>query len=212
MKKVAVVLSTVFLALLILSVSFFRCSVTRSLYAYSATPLPSSSQETVEKEEMVVNYVLPYQGRILPDSPLWFAKAGRDRLWLWVTTNETKKAELSLLFADKRLLAAKELFLRNKPALALSTLTKAEKYLEKAGEYEAAYRKSGADTKSFLLTLINASLKHRQVIEEMVDLAPEDTKPEVIKMENYPNGVYQKVSDALQSQGATVPKNPFNTN
>lgn len=78
-----------------------------------------------------VDYYLPYPG-ILPDHPLYWLKMVRDRIGLVLTTAETAKAEKLLLYADKRLGAAWALIEGNKVALGVSTLTKAEKYLEQA--------------------------------------------------------------------------------
>lgn len=78
-----------------------------------------------------VDYYLPYPG-ILPDHPLYWLKMMRDRVGLVLTTGETAKAEKLLLYADKRLGAAWALIEGNKVPLGVSTLTKAEKYLEEA--------------------------------------------------------------------------------
>lgn len=212
LKRIAVVLSTVTLAFIILSISVLRSSIIRpSIDVYSATPKPELKADTQEKK-IEIMYVMPFPGRILPDSPFWPIKALRDKLWMGVTTNPMRKAELSLLFADKRLMASYELFKINKPLLALSTLTKAGKYLEEGGVIEKNERQRGLDTKSFLFTLATASLKHREVIEEMLNIVPDDVKPEVIKAEDYSRNVYKQCRDALQSQGVSAPENPFDTN
>ena len=210
-KKIAVVLSTVTLAFIILAISVLRSSAIRpNIDVYSATPKPVLKEGAQEKK-IEIMYVMPFPGRILPDSPFWPVKALRDKLWMGVTTNPMRKAELSLLFADKRLISSYELFKINKPLLALSTLTKAEKYLEAGSVIEKKERQKGLDTKSFLFTLATASLKHREVVEEMLNIVPDDIKPEVIKMEDYPKNVYKECRDALQSQGAFAPENPFDT-
>ena len=211
-KKVVVVLSTVILAFIILSISVLRSSAIRpSIDVYSATPKPELKEGTQDKK-IEIMYVMPFPGRILPDSPFWPIKALRDKLWMGVTTNPMRKAELSLLFADKRLIASYELFKINKPLLALTTLTKAEKYLEASSAIEKNERLRGLDTKSFLFTLATASLKHREVIEEMLTIVPDDIKPEVIKVEDYSGNVYKECRDALQSQGVSAPENPFDIN
>ncbi len=204
-------MSTVALAFIILSISILRSSAIRpSIDVYSATPKPElKAGDTNDKIEIA--YVMPFPGRILPDSPFWPLKALRDKVWLGITTNPMKKAELSLLFADKRLMSSRELFKINKPQLAFTTLTKAEKYLEEGSVIEKNERKRGFDTKSFLFTLATASLKHREIIEEMLNIIPDDIKPEVIKAEDYSRNVYKECRDALQSQGAPVPENPFDT-
>ncbi len=205
-------MSTVIFAFVILSISVLRSSAIRpSLDVYSATSKPGLTEKTAD-EKVEILYVLPFPGRILPDSPFWPVKALRDKVWLGITTNPMKKAELSLLFADKRLMSSFELFKTNKPQLAYSTLTKAEKYLEEGSIIERSERKKGLDTKSFLFTLATASLKHREVIEGMLNIVPDDIKPEVIKAEDYSRNVYKECRDALQSQGVSSPENPFDTN
>lgn len=212
LKKIAVVLSTVIFAFIILSISVLRSSAIRpSIDVYSATPKPELKTDN-SKDKIEIAYAMPFPGRILPDSPFWPLKALRDKVWMIVTTNPMRKAELSLLFADKRLMASNELFKLNKPQLALSTLTKAEKYLESASTIERKERQRGLDTKSFLFTLSTSSLKHREIIENMLNIVPDDIKPEVIKAEDYPKNVYKETRDALQSQGVSSPENPFDTN
>ena len=71
-------------------------------------------------------------------------------------------------------------------------------------------RKKGADTKAFLTQLANASLKHREVINEILMIAPEDAKPEIIKTENYSRDVYKNSRNILYSLGMPAPENPFN--
>lgn len=184
------------LAFAILSVSFMR----------GISPSFASSgvlSQTVLGEQIPnVEYSLPYAGGILPDSPLWPLKALRDKLWYMVAFDSQKKANLNLLFADKRLVSAKMLFENNKPDLGLTTLTKAEKYLERA---------KGSETNpDFLKKLALASLKHRQIIEEeIIPIAPEDLKPEIVKALDSSKNTYKNCRDELNSQSITPPKNPF---
>lgn len=198
-------MSTFLFAFVVLAVSVLRSSKINYVFSATPSPLPGGAEE-----EIKIDYVLPYPGKILPDSPLWFLKVLRDKVWLTVTLNSSRKAELMLLMADKRLLSAKALFEKDKAGLAYSTLTKAEKYLEKAAGQEEKNRKGGADTKEFLDRLAKASLKHRQVIKEILAIAPEDARPGIITTENYAKNVYKNSRDALQSLGITPPKNPFN--
>ena len=79
-----------------------------------------------------IDYLLAYQGKIGPDSSLWYLKVLRDKSWYFFTFDAERKAELNLLFSDKRLNSALELFKENRPELGYVTLTKAEKYLESA--------------------------------------------------------------------------------
>jgi hypothetical protein len=195
-------------AVVILSVSVLQSSSIS--YALSiATPSPKSVLAKVSPE---IDYTFAYPGKILPDSPLWSFKALRDKVWYSVTLNTLRKAELALLFSDKRLLVSKTLFENKKPDIALSTLSKGEKYLEIAVSQEGVARAKGIDTKDFLIKLASASLKHRQVIEEMLSLVPEDGKPTVIKSLDYSKEAYKYSRDGLNSMGATSPINPFDGN
>lgn len=203
MRKYVIGLIVFALAFGILSVSVLRSSSISYVFAVSPSPTPTTTQ-TIK-----VDYQFLYPGKILPDSPLWVFKAGRDMLWFYISVNPAKKAELALMFSDKRLLFAKELFENKKPDIAISTLTKGEKYLEIAQNQEAIARAKGQDTTAFLLKLATASLKHREMIEEMLPLAPEDARPELVKIENYSKDAYKSARDTLNSKGVTAPKDPF---
>ena len=205
-RRIVAILSAVFLAVAILSISVLRVASVN--YAFNGSSARTLG-ETTEAGKIDVSYEFPYPGRILPDHPLWSLKALRDKLWLVVTVNPSRRAELLLLFADKRIASSKILFERGKPELAFSTLSKAEKYLQEAANLEAENRKKGTDTKSFLTRLANASLKHREVINEILMIAPEDARPEIIKIENYPRNVYKNSRNILYSLGMPAPENPF---
>lgn len=196
MRKYLLGFVTFAFAFAILSISVFESSSSRHAFA---APL-SSSKPVLEVQEIAIDYVLPYPGRILPDSPFWFFKAARDKVWLILTRNPLKKAEIRLLFADKRLGMSKVLFERQKAELAFLTLTKAEKYLETAMFEEDP---------TYLTKLATASLKHKQVIDEILKLAPEDAKPGIIKMQSYSKNIYTQTKNVLNSKGIPSPINPF---
>src|SRR3989344_6290253 len=131
MRKYLLGFAVFVLAFGILSISVLRSASPR--YAFSSpSPKPSDSPQ-----EINIEYQLPYPGSVMPDSPFWVFKAGRDRVWYTLTLNPSKKSELALLFADKRFVMSKVLFEKQKPDMAFSTLTNAEKYLEMAASEEA---------------------------------------------------------------------------
>ncbi|HCR35894.1 hypothetical protein A2130_02505 [Candidatus Woesebacteria bacterium GWC2_33_12] len=199
-SRIAGISATILIAFIILLASLLR-SVTPN-YAYSPMVL---SEKTNKVESVTIDYVLAYQGKILPDNPLWYIKVLRDKIWLVGTFKPVKKAELNLLFADKRLNASLELFKKNKPDLGLSVLTKSGKYLEKSASIMN-------DDKDFYSKLAVASLKHREVIEEeILPLTPEDLRPQVIKVKDYSKLAYEKVKDKMLSVGLVPPSNPFET-
>lgn len=194
------VFTTLVVAFVILSVSFLKIAT----LTYTYSPMVLSEKVEIENPKKI-DYVLAYQGKIGPDSSLWYLKVFRDKVWYAVSVKQLKKAELNLLFADKRLNSSVLLFNNNKPDLGLSTLTKAEKYLEKAEgimpEDMDLYKK-----------IALSSLKHIEVIEyEILPVAPDDLKPEIIKIQNLSKETYRKIKEHMLSKGLVPPQNPFET-
>ena len=196
---------TLFAAFSILFISVLR---TASVKYELTTPLPiqdiSSSEDDID-----INYYLPYSGRIHPDSLLWSLKVLRDRVWLGVITEPTRKIELKLLFADKRLGSSEILFRKGKIEEGLSTLVKAEKYLEDASISEELIRREGVDTTDLLFRLSNSSLKHYQVMEKIIEIVPEDIKPLVEEIQEFPKKSFERGRNGLLEKGKTPPENPF---
>jgi len=207
-RRIAIVSSILLFALGILFTSALRTASVKYDFSMPPTQNPSVlGEETVE-----IDYFLAFPGRVLPGHPLWPVKALRDKVWLWITTNGSRKAELNLLFADKRLSMSKVLFEREKPEIGFSTLTKAEKYLEEAVIREKQNRQMGIDTSEFLERLAKASLKHFQVMEEILVIAPEDANPGIIESQDYAKNAYEQAKNGLLESGLTVPENPFDWN
>jgi hypothetical protein len=204
LKKILLVLGVFAFAFVILSVSI----LSSSSVSYTFTT-PVAPTVNIDKTDIQVNYIFPYSGRVLPDSPFWSLKAIRDRVWYLISSSPLRKAELALLFSDKRLVAAKTLLENGKPNVAIPTLTKGEKYLETAVNQEKIARSEGYDTSAFLNKLILSSLKHREVIEDLMPLIPEEGRPLIVKTEDYAKNAYKAARDALNSKGLPLPFNPF---
>lgn len=207
-------LKRAFFTLPVLAFAFFilLTSVLRTAsvkYEFSRVGAVQNDESVLGDESSEINYYLAYPGKVLPDSPLWPVKALRDRVWLMITTNPSRKAELKLLFADKRIGMSRILFEKGKCEVGFSTLTKAEKYLEEAGIQEGENREKGIDTSEFLLTLYLSSLKHQQVINDILKIAPEDARPNIIQAKNYPEYVGEKARQALNEKGISYPESPF---
>lgn len=158
-----------------LSIAFFIMGL--SFLAIAAPEDVNVTATEIKK----VDYYLPYPG-ILPDSPLYKIKALRDRIKLLITFDETEKARLELQYADKRINAAFALSEGNKRNLAMTTATKAEKYLEQSTNRVIKLIKMGRDEKSLLLSLDKAIMKHLEMLLEIKakdgnenDKAMEDT-------------------------------------
>ncbi len=153
----------------ILGASIWRTSAQSISQNYELTQITdqeateSIGEEATEAASKEVDYFLAYPG-ILPDHLLYPLKMIRDQIRLFLTTGSLKKAELCLLYADKRLGAAKMLIEKNELDLGLTTLTKAEKYLEKAINQEEVAREKNEETRTFLEKLSQATLKHEEMI------------------------------------------------
>lgn len=199
--KIVGTLVTIIFAFVILSASILRCATPR-LSAYAPVVLSEKVETNISPK---IDYLLAFPGKIGPDNPLWYIKVVRDKVWLAVTFNSSKRSELNLLFADKRLNSSLELFKNNKPDLGLSTLKKAEKYLESAESIMT-------DDTDFYKKIGLAALKHTEVTNnEILPIAPEDLRPEVIIAKNSSIEVYKKVRDHMLSKGLIPPFNPFET-
>jgi hypothetical protein len=205
LRRIGLILPALIFAFGILFISVMRTAAIK--YDFSG-PINGNGAVLGEETERI-EYNFAYPGKILPDNTLWPLKALRDKIWILITTNSSRKAELKLLFADKRIASSKILFEREKYDIGFSTLTKAEKYLEEASNQEIKNRKSGLDTTEFLRVLAYASLKHREVIREILEIAPEDARPMIIQLEAYPKGVYEKTRHAMNEKGLAVPESPF---
>jgi len=173
MKKLIFLVAVLLFAFGILAVSVVRTVAIEGQSAsqnYKIT-VPTAT-ESVQKQE--TDYFLAYPG-ILPDHFLYPVKMIRDRIWLWLTVEPLEKAELMLLFADKRLGAGKVLIEGNKIDLGVSTLTKGEKYLQRAVSQEAIAREK-KDTRALLEELSLAALKHEEVLLELQEKVSGEAK------------------------------------
>lgn len=202
-KRWAGIFGFLFFASLVLVVSVFRSAEARYVFTQSPSPSPESGRP------ISVEYLMPYPGSIGPDSFFWPVKALRDKVWLGLTFEPAKRAEIRLSNADKRIQMAKTLFEENKADLAVSTMTKGEKYLEEAVAEEKKARAQKIANYEFMQRLTLATLKHRQLLEEMLAIAPEDAKPAVVKMADYPKKLFEDSKNMLIDAGQTAPKNPY---
>lgn len=204
LRRITIYAAALVFALGILFTSVLRTAAVR----YETNGVKSGN--VLSGEDINIDYRFAYPGKTLPDSPFWPLKALRDKFWLLITTNDSKKIELKILFADKRLGGAVTLFDRGKNEIALSTLTKAEKYLEDASLSEERLRTSGkSNSNEVCLRLANASLKHYEVLLDLETKVPDDMKSVIISSRQIPIKSYERARNALLEKGVTPPINPF---
>jgi len=161
--------------------------------------LATSSARFVVADEASVSaypktdYPLPYPG-ILPDNPLYKLKMVRDRLWIFLTPDPIDRSELFLLYADKRLGAGKALIEGGQVSLGLSTLTKGEKYLERAVLEAEKAQKQGKKLNKLPDKLAKACLGHQEILTELrLGLAAEG-KSEIDEQLKLVESLTQKLS------------------
>lgn len=149
----------------------------------SATTAGETKEGTPAAQQAQVSgktdYYLPYPG-ILPDHPLYWLKMARDRVMLFLSQEPTQKFEKLLLFADKRVGAAKVLIEGGKVQLGVTTATKAEKYLEQAVTQFYQLEKIGKTTPELKSRLWKAASKHDEVLTELLPKVS-DTEKQILE-------------------------------
>ncbi len=175
MKKALLVVSLLGLGLAMLLISVWQ------VRAEEEVEEVLGDQVTIEQTdvktsllEQEVHYYLPYPG-VLPDHPVYWLKMLRDRLMEKVTTNPQKRVELLLLYADKRLGAAKFLVEGGQVSLGLETAIKSSGYLGQVVTGVEELKKRGEDVGDIANRLERGTLKHAQVL----DLLAKETEGEV---------------------------------
>jgi hypothetical protein len=160
---------------IIISLTFFI----NLSYSYAQEPSDSSATASA-----TVDYPLPYPG-ILPDNPLYFMKALRDRVVSFFISDPFKQAEFNLLMADVRLNAAQYLFAKgeSKYSLAETTISKGENYFYKSLVMVSNAKQQGVSLNDFVPKLITAAKKHEQVIKDMEVKSPPFIKGRLVEDE-----------------------------
>jgi hypothetical protein len=143
--------------------------------------IKNGAQE-IKIEAKKIDYILPYPG-ILPDHPLYFLKAIRDRSLDFFTRDYIKKAQLYLLFSDKRISMALELAKKGRWSLMVATVSKGEKYALKIIQALETSKKQGVSPESnFVLKVKLSNEKHREVIENLFKETPQGERMELEKI------------------------------
>lgn len=143
-----------------LTLLFLIVLIPMPLFA-AVTPL-STSVVMEEKSE----YLLPFPG-ILPDHPLYFLKQVRDGMMDRLIVDPLRKAEFHVLQADKRLNMGVVLLGQGKETLAETTISKGEKYMERAVSGLSAFKSTGRPVPASLIDKLTRSMeKHVEILEK----------------------------------------------
>lgn len=143
------------------------------IFAFFLLVSPSFAHEEGPEVEtkQAIRYDLPYPG-LLPNNPLYFLKATRDRIVSFLISDPLKKAEFNLLTADKRLNAGLYLFNKNTRdikniMLSESTISKGENYFHQAIQELKQAKKEGINIEEVAGKLLTSSKKHHEVIRSI---------------------------------------------
>ncbi len=131
-----------------------------------------SSGATVDTTDQKVVYDLPYPG-LLSDNPLYFVKIVRDRITEFLTRDNLKKAQLYLLYSDKRAAMALTLSQKGKNSQAVEAMSKAEKYFLKIAPILKEAKTQGTSPDSSFVEILKLSnAKHGELIDELMKTLP----------------------------------------
>jgi len=142
--------------------------------------LESPHQVKASQEKVV--YTLPYPG-ILPDNPLYVFKALRDQIQVFFIRDYQKKAEIYLLYSDKRVNMAIFLLEKGKINLAITTFSKGEKYFLKIPPLLKEAKRQGQQIPSeFIEKLKLANAKHREIADNFLKKIPQGETAAVMEI------------------------------
>lgn len=157
-----------FLMVVISAIATGQEQIEGELSAGTAIDTQTNLIEASDSAEMIgrqtksqPEYYLPYPG-ILPDHVLYPLKMIRDRIRLLMANSPSKRVELQLLYANKRIGAAQALVVGGKSELGVDTAVKAEGYLS-----QAIASADELDQPSYWEELSLATIKHQHLLEEM---------------------------------------------
>ncbi|OGK26133.1 hypothetical protein A2954_02010 [Candidatus Roizmanbacteria bacterium RIFCSPLOWO2_01_FULL_37_12] len=149
--------------------------------------------QPVNLSQEKIEYNLPYPG-ILPDHPLFFLKNTRDKILELTTRDTLKKAELYLLFSDKRVAMAFNLTKNGKNRLAAKAFLEAEEYFLKVTPLLETSKKQGVSATSDLIQRLKLSnVKHKEVGGNLLRDLPQDLSGEVNKTLNLNQQIKKKI-------------------
>lgn len=144
-------------------------------FVSSSYAAPESTLISIATPTPAVEYSLPYPG-LLPDHPLYLLKALRDRILLFFAPDEIRKSQLNLLFADKRLAMGQLLWEKGNSTAAITTFTKAEKYLLSTAINLTVMKKQNGLPPGLADKVGAAAKKHEEIISQLLTTAGDDIK------------------------------------
>ncbi|OGK13029.1 hypothetical protein A3A93_03815 [Candidatus Roizmanbacteria bacterium RIFCSPLOWO2_01_FULL_38_12] len=124
--------------------------------------------DSLQLEQPEVIYPLPYPG-LLTDHPLYPLKELRDKILIFTTRDNVKKAQFYLHLSDKRMATALQLAQKGKEQLSKRELINAETYFLKISPLLKDAKKQGSNfSEDFVIKLQQSNAKHKEVITDVM--------------------------------------------
>lgn len=156
---------------------------------------PQTIIYSVASPTPVIEYSLPYPG-ILPDHPLYFIKALRDKILLFFTRDPVRRVNINLIISDKRIAMGKVLWEKGNTDLSLTTFTKAEKYLLTAAVDLGKLKKQNNLPPGLADKVELAAKKHEEIITGFMTTVTDETKKQNL---NQALGINHQAVQQIQS-------------
>ncbi|OQA83209.1 MAG: hypothetical protein BWY29_00423 [Microgenomates group bacterium ADurb.Bin238] len=183
------------MAVLILGVSMVRAR--EETVSVSEPGVGMGVSEMIEEGEVM--YELPYPG-LLPGHYLYPLKMMRDRVVEWLTFDRGKKIELMVLYADKRMAAAKVLLERGEEDLGVETGLKAMMYQERAISMIEKIKAEGEDVGVWANSLERGTAKYRETWRGLVEKVSEKTRPRMDEYKDRANEHNKRLQRVLERE------------
>lgn len=174
----------IFLAFLVVIISALKISQPYILNYISFTPQTKLDLKNPTKQSnhsqkntdfILFDYQLPYPG-ILPSHPLYWLKMIRDRIKIYLTKDPINRFYLYILLSDKRLSSGLILIKSGQFQLGTTTITKAEKYLNKATIYLLDNLNQPEKNSHLFYQTVKTFFKHKKEIISIYPYINDDQK------------------------------------
>lgn len=198
--------SIVFFATIVLLVSLFNASEISFNVPDLISPLPAGPNLA---EQYFVDYDLP-EASSTPIPVLNRLKAAGDRVKMLISTSNISKAEIMLESANRRMVLGERYIRDGKIEMGLVTINKGQEYLENA--LDLVVKDSSYHSTASIKEIGTASLKHRERLESLMVLIPDEARTFLVSNVDRTKNVYNSSKAALISYGLTPPHSPFEGN
>jgi len=166
-----------------------------AMVAFSEKTTSALAQVEVKGES--VEYMLPFAG-LLPDNPLYYFKEVRDNFWLFFTRDNMKKAEVLILFSDRKTSAAQMLSKKGKWDQGSETMLEAEQDFKRMVDMVVLSKNQGVSPEvAFISQMKQSNKKHREIIETLLGDTPEGSRKPLEEAVGLNNSLAEKLNESF---------------